>query len=286
MRIRDRLGVIRAPKRPKKDHEPASDPWTAGSLKGRPRRAASSSEVKIIGRNAVEAVERMRRDDIVRVYIDEALISAFAPLLKWCAKTRRAYHVVPTEELDRVTESTHHEGLCAIVKRRPVRSLGEALRRCRGPSTWLLLDGIRNPHNVGAIMRTAAHLGVPEVLVSGASWLEPPPVVYRTAEGGAEHVEVLPFERSPSALRSLKSHGFAILGMSSHASATLYDFPFPERVLLAFGAEREGLSPALEAMLDATVSIPGTGAVESLNVSCAVAVTLAELWRRRGLRVT
>src|SRR5690606_12236126 len=74
-------------------------------------------EMKVYGTRAVEAVFELRREDIIRVYVTQARAAEFGELLSWCAAERRAYHLVLREELDRIADAVHHEGICLLVKK-------------------------------------------------------------------------------------------------------------------------------------------------------------------------
>jgi tRNA(Leu) C34 or U34 (ribose-2'-O)-methylase TrmL len=101
----------------------------------------------------------------------------------------------------------------------------------------------------------------------------------RTAEGGAEFTRLVDVDDGLHALQELQARGFSLLATSSHASLALGRSPLPERVVVLFGSEGEGLSPRLMGLADDTVAIPGSGALESLNVACASSVVLWELWK-------
>jgi len=242
-------------------------------------------EVRVCGLNACRALLQRRPDDAVRIYLVEGLVPEFGPALAGCAKARKAYHIVTTESLDRVSESTHHEGICIVARRKPPGSAADVLglmrRHPRGPLVLVLLENVGNPHNLGAIVRVCAHFGVPALLAAGAEAGKAPfpPAVYRTAEGGMESVDVVPVSDAVAAVRGLRGRGLAIVATSSHAKATVYESALPARCLLLFGSEAEGLSAPLLRLADTTVAIPGTGAVGSLNVACAAAVLLAEFRR-------
>jgi TrmH RNA methyltransferase len=250
----------------------------------------AKDELKVCGLNAVLAIAARRRDDIIRVYLVEERMRELGSLLRWCAAERRAYHVVPAEELARVADTIHHEGVCILARPRPMPTLDEltaALDHERGPACILFLEDVRNPHNLGAILRTAAHFGVRAVLVDRDGALAFTPSLLRTAEGGAESVDVVSIEDRRAALAMLTDRGFTVFATSSHARRSIYDVEVPPRVVFAIGAEGEGLSSALLGLAHERVTISGTGEVESLNVSAATAVLTSEHWRtHRGRRTS
>ncbi len=245
---------------------------------------AVDPEIRIHGAHACQAVAARRPEDVRRVYITKDQVPAFGEFLRWCAQSRLAYHVVDDAEMEKITQTVHHGGVAFIVREPPPLTFGALLGRLRGdaperPRRLLYLDNVQNPHNLGAIIRVAAHFGAPAVLVAGD---EAPisPAMIRTAEGGAEWVDVVSVPRGTSPLLRLRELGLALVATSSHGGRGLFDAPLPARVVLMMGSETHGLAPDLEALADHKVAIPGTGRVESLNVAAATAVLLGEHWRR------
>ena len=236
-------------------------------------------EIKIHGLNACLAVYTRRPEDIVRVWVTEATIPMVGDLLRGCARARVAYHVVPPEELEVITESRHHEGLCLLARRHAVE-LEAVLEDCGEAEVVLVLDGVGNPHNLGAVLRSAAHFGARAVLV-GEGDVRLGGAAARTAEGGAEWVALVRVGSLVAAVERLRAEGFRVVATSSHGERSLHEERLSGRVALLLGSEREGLSSRLLEASDAQVAIPGTGAVESLNVSVAAGGVLAAAGRQQ-----
>jgi len=234
-------------------------------------------ERKLYGLNACLSFVRLRGDDIIRAYfVEDVARQHFGKLMKLLAETRRAYHVVDADELEKVTESTHHEGVCLLVRDAPVLRIGEWLAQPRANAEIVLaLEDVGNPHNLGAIMRTAAHFGVAAIVLSGAERLRSGAAM-RTAAGGAENVPILEASGFVDALKALRNAGYAIATTSSHKGQSVFTTTWPSRVCIVVGEEQHGVSRAVQQLADQNVSIPGTGAVESLNVSVATAIVLAQ----------
>jgi TrmH RNA methyltransferase len=235
-------------------------------------------EMKVHGRHACRAVFSARPQDVVRVYVAADAVKAMGELLHACAERRLAYKVVGPDELEAITESKHHEGICLVARPRRPTPLAELLR-APGPGWLVALAEVGNPHNLGAILRTAAHFGARGALLAGSA---PSPAAFRTAQGGAEHVAVVSAEDLGAALETCRRGGFTVCASSSHEGRLLYEEPLPARAVLLLGSEGEGVPRALLRQADVTLRIPGTGAVESLNVASAAAVILGELWRQHG----
>ena len=153
----------------------------------------------------------------------------------------------------------------------------------------LWLDGVGNPHNLGAVLRSAAHFGVHAVLLPPQSTLTLSAAAARVAEGGAEHVPLLRIEGQGgnaeiAALERLAEAGFVTMATLPSGAPDLYALPLPQRAVFVLGAEGEGMQKRLVDQCDRRVCIPGSGRVESLNIANAVAVLLAEHWRQHPPR--
>lgn len=259
-------------------------PWgtaPAEDATAHPSRARRDVELRLYGLNAVHAVFARRPQAIRKLYLLESRIPALQPLLKWCVANRVGYRVVEEQDLDRLAASSHHEGVVADVLREEPHSLSTWLRDLpEGPQCALWLDGVGNPHNLGAILRSAAHFGIAAILLPKHSPLALSGAAARVAEGGAEAVPVVRLGRQDNALAQLRSAGFALAATVVKGGSDVFAVPLPPRVVFVLGSEGEGMDRELAAACDLRVSIPGTGAVESLNVAAATAVLLAA-WRSR-----
>ena len=237
-------------------------------------------ESKIYGANACRAVVARRRDDVLKVFLTEERAPEFGDLMKFCAQQHRPYRIVPDEDLEKLTESRHHEGIC-IVARTPEAPRLEEVLGAPGPALVLGLVDVGNPHNVGAILRSAAHFGVRAVLVPGDP-ARLSAAAARTAQGGAEWVPMLYEPVLGPALAAARRAGFAVAATAVRGGRNVQQERLPDRLLLLIGSEDEGLPPEIADQADAALSVPGTGHVDSLNVAAATAVLLGEFWRQHA----
>ena len=244
-------------------------------------------EQRLHGINACRAAFAHRPQDLRKVWLTEENILAFKPVLGWCVKHRIGYRVVDEEDLARLTGSTHHEGVCFDLRMPPAIALDALLARLANdaPALLMWLDGIGNPHNLGAILRSAAHFGVNGVLLPERGAASLSGAAYRVAEGGAETVPVLRVADIDGAFASLRSAGFAFAATVVRGGEPLYATAMPARLLLLLGAESEGLPEHVSTLSDLRLRIPGSGAVESLNVSVAAALCIAEWTRVHATRI-
>ncbi len=263
-------------------------------------KAERKAEQKICGFHAFMSVFHNRPQDIIRAYVTEGTRKAFGPMLKFCAQNRLAYHLVEPADLAKVAESDHTEGVCILARipKHPdfntfLKSSAE-LQPDAPPHVVLWLVGVENPHNVGAILRTAAHFGIAAVLVTpagpGVSASAPTRpdgwslsgAAIRIAEGGAEHVPVIVADGSVAdTARDLKRKGgFMLYATSGHAKGhDLWTTEIKYPCVIALGAEGLGLPETVLKSADATLRLAGTGKVESLNVSVAAGVIAAAATR-------
>ncbi len=238
-------------------------------------------ELRLHGLNAVKAVFDRRPEAIRKLYLTNARIPTLQPLLKWCAANRVGYRVVEDDDLKKLAASGHHEGVVADVLRAEPTLLAEWLDTLAdGPQCVIWLDGVGNPHNFGAILRSAAHFGVHAVMLPEQSSLAVSGSAARVAEGGCEAVSLVRLPDPADAVSALHAAGFKLAATVVQGGSDLFATPLPERLVYVLGAEGEGMDRALIDACDLRVSIPGSGAVESLNVSAATAVFLAA-WKQR-----
>ncbi len=233
-------------------------------------------EVRYYGIHACLAVFRRRPDDILRVYLEESSIKTFKEVLKWCAKNRKPYRIVTKEELEKLTDSVHHEGVAFMAFRKPPVSF--SVSRAKG--FLLYLDGVQNPHNIGSILRTCAHFGIDTVIGEDLPPLSPS--ACRISKGASEYVNLISLSRPREEILALKKRGFAFAVTSSHGGESLFGHSFSRNTVLAMGSESTGLSESLFNLATVRLQIPGTGRVESLNVATATALCIGEYCRHYG----
>jgi len=253
-----------------------------------------SSEQKIYGRNACLAFAKRFPQAVIRAYCTETNRGRLGTLLKFMAEKKKAYHIVTDADLNKICESEHHEGLCLLVERQGLKSedeLSVAVKKIAKSASHCLLclDGIANPHNLGAIARTSAHFGVEHIILCNVGEESRKALLsgayHRTAEGGGVHVNLYLAEDAAGLLKRLrKEQGWTIVATSSHGqSEDLNATRLPKRCVLVMGSESEGISSPILESADFKLRIKGTGHVESLNVASATAIVLNEFSRQAAV---
>lgn len=220
-------------------------------------------------------VDEKRRDQAAKELIELAKSQGLRPQL------------VDKAALDRLLPNTRHQGLVARVeniKSGSETDLEELLTRLEGPAFLLVLDGIKDPHNLGACLRTADAAGVHAVIAPKDRSAGLTPAAIKVASGAAEH---LPFIQVTNLARTLKmlarDYGIWISGLAGEAEQSLWQADLKGPLALVLGSEAEGLRRLTREHCDQLLSLPMQGSVTSLNASVAAGVALFEAVRQRSL---
>ena len=243
-----------------------------------------SNEVTVCGLPAVRAQFAADPGAIKRLFFDYATSRKIGVMCKALAQAKKVYRCVEPAELEKIAGTVHHGGIVAVISAPALRApaLFELQTWVRKREALLVLDRIGNAHNLGAIARTAAFFGVPRlVLPADAAAARPGEAAFRVAEGGLAHVEVLSVPRLPEFLRELATAGYDVVGAATRGGRPQAGASAGKPVALVLGNEETGLAPEVQAACGRLVTIPGSGKVESLNVSVAAAVLMWELIGRR-----
>ena len=188
--------------------------------------------------------------------------------------------------LMRLSGSEHHQGAVLRVEPYPYAELSDVVDLWKGssePGLILVLDGIQDPHNLGALIRSAACAGVHGVIIPQDRAVGVTPTVEKVSAGGVEAVAVARVANISQALETLKKEGFWVYGAAGEAGESLYRQDFRGHTVLVIGGEGEGLRPLVRKHCDLLLSIPLKGAISSLNASVAGGIMLFEAVRQRVL---
>jgi 23S rRNA (guanosine2251-2'-O)-methyltransferase len=245
-----------------------------------------SSAKVLFGFHAVGVRLRTAPKSIVELYVEGSRRDA--RMRQFLQKAQEA-GLRPVEadglRLARLAGSAGHQGVVARVEPLPVtHSLDDLLDAVQGPPLLLVLDGVTDPHNLGACLRVADGAGVHAVIAPKDHAVGINATVAKVASGAAETVPYFMVTNLARTLGELKERSIWCLGLSDEATQTLYQSDLKSATALVLGAEGTGLRQLTRKTCDALVSIPMLGAVESLNVSVASGICLYEAVRQRGPR--
>jgi TrmH RNA methyltransferase len=231
---------------------------------------------RICGANAVTALFARRPGDVNRLYYTDAMKEMAGPLCALLAQARRPYRLLPDDEMQRAAGTVHHGGICALTLPRVVPMLDwQDIPRHK---LLVVLDGVGNPHNLGAIARSAAFFGAGALLLHDTpQQAMPSDAAYRVAEGAMEQLDLYRTTSLRSALLAMDRHYRTVAATLSADAVPVQTIPNDRPVALVLGNEERGLSAEAVATCRRQVRIAGSGAVQSLNVAQAAAVLLFAL---------
>ncbi len=246
----------------------------------------------------MERQDRVYGLHAVRVALERAQITEL-----WCDRQRHdermeairraahqagiTVHETAPKQLSALLPDVRHQGVIATL--RPAREQGERdleelLQRLAHPPFLLVLDGVQDPHNLGACLRTADAVGVDAVIAPKDRAAGLTATVRKVACGAAQTVPFIRVTNLARTLRQLRSSGIWLIGTAGETSQELYQTELTGPLAIVMGAEGRGLRRLTRENCDLLVKIPMTGMVESLNVSVATAVCLYEALRQRRLQ--
>jgi 23S rRNA (guanosine2251-2'-O)-methyltransferase len=247
-------------------------------------RQGMSAEL-IYGIHAVEAALRHDPSHVVELYL--AAESGNARLQALSLRAREVGvrpHARTREALDRMTGGARHQGAVARYQTPPPRTEDELLRivaEAADQTLLLVLDGVTDPHNLGACLRSAAAAEVTGVIVPKDRAVGVTPTVRKASAGAADRVALFAVTNLVRTLKALKERGVWLVGLTSDAPQELYARDLTGALGLVVGGEGEGLRRLTRETCDYLARIPISAAVESLNVSVATGVALFEARRQR-----
>jgi len=239
----------------------------------------------LIGIHAVNAALKSAPADIRWLRLaDTSRNKRLAEIGQRAASAGIGVTMTPVNELDRLAQGQKHQGVVAGFAGDNLVSevrLPAVLDGLGDTALVLVLDGVQDPHNLGACLRTAEAAGVGLVILCKDRSAGITPVVRRAACGAAETLTIMQVTNLARVLRALKSHGIWLAGASGAATDTIYQADLRGPLALVMGSEGSGLRRLSRDLCDYLVRIPMAGQVESLNVSVATAVCLYEILRQR-----
>jgi 23S rRNA (guanosine2251-2'-O)-methyltransferase len=246
----------------------------------------TSREPRVVfGFHAVLARLRADPSSVLEIYLDETRNDARARDLAAAAERARVHLMrVPTKRLDGFYGGGRHQGVVARVDvKNAADTLDQVLEGIDNP-LLLVLDGVTDPHNLGACLRVANGAGAHAVVAPKDRAVGITPAVSKVASGAAEATPYLMVTNLARTLGELKERDIWIVGADERAERSLYEADLPDSIAWVLGAEGEGMRRLTRETCDLVVKIPMRGGLESLNVSVSAGICLYESVRRRGSR--
>ncbi len=246
------------------------------------------SEQHVYGFHAIEAILQHEPERILDIWVlsgrgDKRLDAISDALSRQGIQQQK----VKREKLDELADSTRHQGIVANCRMAPTRNenfLNQLLDGLTEPAFLLILDGIQDPHNLGACLRTADAAGVHAVIAPKDNAATLNATVRKVASGAAETTPFISVTNLARCLRNLKERGIWLIGAAGEVDTNVYQQDLTGPLAMVMGAEGKGLRRLTRETCDHLITIPMPGNVESLNVSVATGVCLYEALRQRTKR--
>jgi len=244
----------------------------------------------LYGLHAVQSVLERSPDSVSELWVDAKRSAKqndkrMALVLQLAETAGCSVHSVDKHKLDGMAPEGRHQGVVATAAAPKIYSeaeLGTLLDKLDKPPFLLILDGVTDPHNLGACLRSADAAGVQAVIAPKDRAASLTPVVVKVASGAAQTVPFVQVTNLARCLRDLKERGIWLVGLDGYADQALHETDLKGPLAIVMGAEGQGLRRLSKEHCDFLVKIPMAGSVESLNVSVATGVCLFEALRQRA----
>jgi 23S rRNA (guanosine2251-2'-O)-methyltransferase len=250
------------------------------------RQPPAESTNIVYGLHAVLAALSQPDNNVTELWLDGSRRDErIKKLITTAEQAGAALHKVARHELDALAPGARHQGVVAHCKSPPSYTESDLLPLLAAldePAFLLVLDGVQDPHNLGACLRSAEAAGVHGVIVPRDRAASLTPTVRKVASGAAEVLPVFQVTNLARTLRSIKEQGVWLIGAAGDAEASLYQADLRGPLAVVMGGEGGGLRRLTRELCDHLIHIPMAGTVESLNVSVAAGICLFEAVRQRG----
>ncbi len=244
----------------------------------------------VYGMGPVAELMRSRAGDIDCVFVSEKRVAKGGadPVAKLMADAKNRglrYTEVSQQELDRLCNQELHQGIAAITGEFVYKELYDLIESAPRPGLLVALDGVTDPHNLGAILRSALLLGASGVILPKDRAARVTPIVTKSSAGASEHIPIAQVTNLVRALEELREHDYWSAGVASGPKAQpLESVDASMSLVLVLGSEGKGIRPLVAKACDFHLEIPmSASAVGSFNVSVAAAIALYEIARQRRL---
>ncbi len=249
--------------------------------------SSPSTTTVTVGINSVRSALKFGAEGVAELWLDRSRRDRrLAELAALAREAQVILRQVARDELDKAADGGNHQGVLAWV-RMPAASnekdLEQLLDAAKQPPLLLVLDGVTDPHNLGACLRSADGAGATAVIAPKDKAVGLTPVAVRVASGAAAAVPFVQVTNLARTLDALKGRGIWLIGLADAAPASLFETDLTGPIALVLGSEGSGLRRLTQARCDRLASLPMRGCVESLNVSVAAGICLYEALRRRLL---
>jgi len=226
----------------------------------------------IYGKNAIN--ETLKGERIIKVYLTNN-----SPYLKQVKEAKLNYEIKDKHFLDKLTKGGRHQGIAAEIKEYETYNYKELLKKENG--LLVILDGLTDPHNLGAIMRSVDCIGADGIIYSKNRSVKLNSTVAKVASGAAEYVKVTEVNNLVNTIKDLKKQNYWIVACDAGGDMRYDQLDCDRNLAIIIGAEGKGLSRLVKEECDYIVSLPMLGHLDSLNASVAAGIVLYRIYTKR-----
>lgn len=219
----------------------------------------------IYGKNSFK--EALNSNRVTKAYVLKG--STFIDEIK---KKHIEYQIVDKKTLDKLSKNNNHQGIVGEVSDYKLYNLKDLIQKENG--LIVVLDGLKDPHNLGAIIRTCECAGADGIIYKKHNSVKLSDTVAKVASGALEHVKVCEVTNITNTLKELKDKGYWIVGSDASAKIDYQDVDYNRNIVMVIGSEGEGISRLVKEECDYVISLPMKGKVNSLNASVAAGILI------------
>ena len=251
---------------------------------GKPKLLGNHQRCWLWGRHVVTETLRASRWPVLELHLSDSLPEAdLAFAEQWSRSCAVPLSFEPFERLTQQCHSREHQGFLAKMAVFPYDRVDEVLAAAKSQPLFGLLDGLQDPHNFGAVIRSAHVLGVDALFVPTQGQVEVTALVARSSAGAVNHMPIAQTDDVVALAEQLRSRGIRVIGTSQRASQPIGDSDLTRAAAIVIGNEGTGIRDELLAVCDELVTIPQFGAIESLNAAVSAGILFYEAQRQRAL---
>lgn len=241
----------------------------------------------VYGRNPVIESAKLQSNSVSKIFIKNSIPpNSYSDLTALIKANRIPFVTVPEKKIEKLVGYVNHQGFVAqltTIEYTDFFTWAEEIDLSKNPAV-LLLDSIEDPHNFGAILRTAAAAGISAVIVPSQNQAPLNATVFKTSAGTAGRIPVIRVQTIQQGFKDLKLAGFTVLALDGSSDTTIWESQIDEPVAFVIGNEGRGVSDKLMKVVDGSLMLPMENDVESLNASVTAALVCYE-WKRKKLSV-
>jgi len=237
----------------------------------------------VYGRNAVLELIKKRPEEVEKIYFQfNTEQSKLKEILILAKRNKISIGKARNKRLIEVSGTEKHQGVCAIITKTKYYELDQILERPRNKKQLIvILDGLEDPHNVGAIIRTAEAAAADAIILPHDIGCPINATVGKTSAGAIAHIRLCKVANLSQTIDRLKEYGFWVYGLDMNGEKNYYEIDFNDHCAIVVGSEAKGIRQLVRKHCDDLVRLPIAGNVESLNASVSAAIPLYEAMRQR-----